>query len=100
MGQSDQDRRHQADPVIEPKSRPVPARGTGMRLAGRTDPCRDMGRTVPLPGRTRMQKNWLVAGALAAVVLFPTASAKAQLVLNANAWVPPSHHMVSEIMMG
>ena len=47
-----------------------------------------------------MHKNWLIAGALAGVLSLPAGSATAQLVLNANAWVPPSHHMVSEIMMG
>lgn len=47
-----------------------------------------------------MQKNWLIAGALAGVLSLPAGGATAQLVLNANAWVPPSHHMVSEIMMG
>ena len=46
-----------------------------------------------------MQKKWLVAGAIACVLTLPVTTARAQMVLNANTWVPPSHHMVSEIMM-
>jgi TRAP-type C4-dicarboxylate transport system substrate-binding protein len=42
----------------------------------------------------------LILSALAGALTLPVAAANAQLVLNANAWVPPSHHMVSEIMMG
>jgi TRAP-type C4-dicarboxylate transport system substrate-binding protein len=47
-----------------------------------------------------VRKNWLILTAAACALSLPAAVADAQLVLNANAWVPPSHHLVSEIMMG
>jgi TRAP-type transport system periplasmic protein len=47
-----------------------------------------------------VHKSWLIAGAIACAMSLPITGAQAQLVLNANTWVPPSHHMVSEIMMG
>ena len=45
-----------------------------------------------------MQKKWLVPGAR---LRSDTAASRAgaQMVLNANIWVPPSHHMVTEIIM-
>jgi TRAP-type C4-dicarboxylate transport system substrate-binding protein len=46
-----------------------------------------------------VQKKWLMSAALAGALALPVSTASAQLVLNANTWVPPSHHMVSEIMM-
>ncbi len=47
-----------------------------------------------------MSKQWLFPAALACALTLPVTTANAQLVLNANTWVPPSHHIVSEIMMG
>ena len=47
-----------------------------------------------------MNKKWLISGALACAFVMPNTATHAQLVLNANAWVAPTHHMVSVIMMG
>lgn len=46
-----------------------------------------------------MKSKMVAFAALGSLLLLPAGSANAQLVLNANTWVPPSHHMVSEIMM-
>jgi TRAP-type C4-dicarboxylate transport system substrate-binding protein len=45
-----------------------------------------------------MKSNRLVIAAIGGVLLVP-ATANAQVTLNVNTWVPPSHHMVSEVMM-
>jgi len=47
-----------------------------------------------------VQKNTVILSALACALTLPVTAANAQLVLNANTWVPPSHHIVSAIMMG
>lgn len=47
-----------------------------------------------------MKNRWLISGAFVCAFALPNTATHAQLVLNANAWVPPTHHMVSVIMMG
>ena len=47
-----------------------------------------------------MHKNWLISAALACAMAMPVTAASAQLVLNVNTWVPPTHHLVSEVTMG
>jgi TRAP-type C4-dicarboxylate transport system substrate-binding protein len=51
-------------------------------------------------GEESMTSNRLVLAAFGSVLLLPAAAANAQVVLNVNTWVPPSHHMVTEVMMG
>ena len=44
-------------------------------------------------------RKLLISSALACAALMPATSASAQLTLNANAWVPPSHPLVANVMM-
>ncbi len=46
-----------------------------------------------------MKSNKLALAVLSGLLLLPAGVANSQLVLNVNTWVPPSHHMVSEVMM-
>jgi TRAP-type C4-dicarboxylate transport system substrate-binding protein len=47
-----------------------------------------------------VQQNKLILGALASALMLPAGAASAQLTLNANAWVPASHPLVANVMMG
>jgi TRAP-type C4-dicarboxylate transport system substrate-binding protein len=58
-----------------------------------------MTRKTPMIGREFMNSHKLAMAAFGAALLLPAGVAHAQLVLNVNTWVPPSHHMVSEVMM-
>jgi TRAP-type transport system periplasmic protein len=49
-------------------------------------------------GRAFTKFRWAIA-VLGSILLLPAAAASAQVVLNVNTWVPPSHHMVAEVMM-
>jgi TRAP-type C4-dicarboxylate transport system substrate-binding protein len=51
-------------------------------------------------GEDFMTPNKFAIAALGSALLLPIATAQAQVTLNVNTWVPPSHHMVSEVMMG
>ena len=46
-----------------------------------------------------MRSAKFAAGLLAAAALFAASRADAQVVLNANTWVPPSHLLVADVMM-
>ena len=46
-----------------------------------------------------MQNNWLIPSALACALTLPAGAPSAQIVLNANSWVPPSHLITADVIM-
>jgi TRAP-type C4-dicarboxylate transport system substrate-binding protein len=46
-----------------------------------------------------MRFNTLAVGVLASALAFPAMTASAQVTLNVNVWVPPTHHLVADVTM-